>query len=38
MKFDNKEKHFWKSNFNVGNPAAIPLEKARPAGTRPNKN
>ena len=26
MKFDNKEKHFWKSNFNIGNPAAIPLE------------
>ena len=26
MKFDNKEKHFWKSNFNIGNPAAISLE------------
>ena len=29
MKFDNKEKHFWRSNFNIGNPAAIPLEMSK---------
>jgi Leucine-rich repeat (LRR) protein len=26
MKFDKKEKHFWRSNFNIGNLAAVPLE------------
>ena len=26
MKFQKKEKHFWRSNFNIGSPSAIPLE------------
>ena len=29
MKFDNKEKHFWRSNFNIGNSASIPLEMSK---------